>query len=277
MYTYIYLYIYIVLCIYIYCSQHFFLLCLGASLCNSGLLVGSKLSKQNETSLSGDAMASNEISFWPISPESSLANVNDLYVLSGPDIVSNIAIRTNPKRNEEFQKTQCHHSTRHKQLRSKNTKTTQKYVSTIAISIRSCQFELLGIGVVASFKDAHPSNKCNVETSSVKRSVRKCKIMQIWKRSAVRGENSSDIRCSARDSCFASLHPSLTKLKKTIGKRSWSKFLALPRSVSLKVTQRLPQTQERLTSLLVRPSFWPVTLEIFLGNPFLPKLSQKFQ
>ena len=102
----------------------------------------------------------------------------------------------------------------------KNTKTTQQYVSTIAISIRSCQFELLGIGVVASFKDAHPSNKCNVETSSVKRSVRKCKIMQIWKRSAVRGENSSDIRCSARDSCFASLHPPLTKLKKNIGKRS---------------------------------------------------------
>ena len=56
-----------------------------------------------------------------------------------------------------------------------NTKTMQQYVSTIVVSIKSCQFELLGIGVVASFKDAHPSNKCNVETSSVKGSVGKCK------------------------------------------------------------------------------------------------------
>ena len=127
--THIFIYIYIFMYIYIYCSQHFFLLCLGASLCNSGLLVGSKLSKQNETSLSGDAMASNEISFWPISPESSLANVNDLYVLSGPDIVSNIAIRTNPKRNEEFQKTQCHHCTRHKQLRIQRTPRPRKSMS----------------------------------------------------------------------------------------------------------------------------------------------------
>ena len=65
---------------------------------------------------------SEPISFWPISPQSSqerLANkaattslCATWCLLSGPDIVSNIAIRLRTlslKRNEEFQKTRCHH------------------------------------------------------------------------------------------------------------------------------------------------------------------------